>query len=349
MSARVLHIAASAMDARRQLPVFPLLLALLALLSMGVGEGTIQAAVPPQTPPPEDLPAAEFEASVSVGLVLVPVVVRSPGGYVNRLEASDFKLSVDGKPIGIESFERRADAAASVVILQDLSGSMATAGRLDLSRKAVRFFVDSALPGDEFSIATFAGERTDVEVPFTADKEAVIDAIEGWTGYGTTGLHDAVAWMPDLSLDSQNPKRFAILITDGVDNASTIPPERAREIVRTAQLPTYVLGLDSGSPYELSSEGKKVYRYADVLNLLAAATGGRYFSIHGPEDLEQALKLIQDDVRHQYVLGFSTGDGASRFRTIRVDLKGNENRTRTVVFRKGYKGAPPATPMRPAR
>src|SRR6185295_18351946 len=118
--------------------------------------------------------------------------------------------------------------------LQDLSGSMATGGRLDMSRKIVRFFVDGALPGDEFAVASFAGDRTEVEVPFTPDKEAVIDAIEGWKGYGTTGLHDAVAWMPEISLDSQNPKRFAVLITDGVDNASIIPPERAREIVRTA-------------------------------------------------------------------------------------------------------------------
>ncbi len=326
-------------------PALPLLFALF----LGAGAGGAQAAPPPPQTPPEEIPAAEFEASVSVGLVLVPVVVRSPSGYVNRLEAEDFKLSVDGKPIAIESFERRADAPASVVVLQDLSGSMAAAGRLDLSRRAVRFFVDSSLPGDEFSIATFAGARTDVEVPFTSNKEAVIDAIEGWEGYGTTGLHDAVAWMPDISLDSQNPKRFAVLITDGVDNASSIPPEKAREIVRTAQLPTYVLGLDSGSPYEVSQEGKKFYRYADVLNLLASATGGRYFSIRGPEDLEAALKVIQEDVRHQYVLGFSTGDGASRFRGIRVDLKGNENRTRTVVFRKGYKGAPPSPPARAAR
>ena len=134
----------------------------------------------------------------------------------------------------------------------------------------------STAPPGTFSIATFAGDRTDVEVPFTSNKEAVIDAIEGWTGYGTTGLHDAVAWMPDISLDSQNPKRFAVLITDGVDNASNIPPEKAREIVRLAQLPTYVIGLDSGSPFELKEDGKKVYRYADVLNLLVVSTGGRY-------------------------------------------------------------------------
>jgi Ca-activated chloride channel family protein len=281
--------------------------------------------------------------------VLIPVVVRAPGGYENHLDAEDFLLSIDGRPAAIETFERRADAAASVVVLQDLSGSMANAGKLDTSRRVVHYLLDHSQPGDEFAIATFAGERTDVEVPFTADKEALGEAVEGWKAWGTTALHDAVAWVPDISVDSQNPKRYAVLITDGVDNASAIPPEKARDIVRAAQLPTYVIGLGSGNPYELREDGKKIYRYADVLNLLALSTGGRYFSIQKPEDLDSALELIREDVRHQYVIGFSTGDGPSRFRTIRVDLKGNESRSRTVVFRKGYKGAPPAAPTRAAR
>jgi Ca-activated chloride channel family protein len=318
-------------------------------LALAPAPALIADAVAPPPPEPPSTPAAEFEASVSVGYVLVPVVVRAQSGYENHLDAEDFRLLVDGRPAAIETFERRADAPASVVLLQDLSGSMANAGKLETSRKVVQYLLDHSQAGDEFAIATFAGDRTDVEVPFTADKEALGEAIAEWKPWGTTALHDAVAWVPDISVDSQNPKRYAVLITDGVDNASTIPPEKARDIVRTAQLPTYVIGLGSGNPYELRDDGKKIYRYADVLNLLALSTGGRYFSIQKPDDLDAALEIIREDVRHQYVIGFSTGDGASRFRTIRVDLKGNENRSRTVVFRKGYKGAPPAAPSRAAR
>ena len=153
-----------------------------------------------------------------------------------------------------------------------------------------------------------------------------------------------MASLPRISLEGRNPKRFAILVTDGVDNASRLTPEQARAIVQDAQLPTYVLGLTTGSPYELSTEGKKIYRYADVLSLLAAVTGGRYYSISGTEDLQQALTAILDDVRHQYVLGFSTGDGAVRFRKLQVEVKGNDKSRRTVVFRRGYKGTPPAEP-----
>lgn len=293
----------------------------------------------------QEPPSSTFQDEVSVGLVLVPVVVRSGAGFAKNLDQNDFRLLVEGKPVRIESFERRSDAPASVVVLQDLSGSMESGGKMGLSREVMRFFLDKALPGDEFSVATFAGdEQLQVEVPFTSDLSALREAVSRWKAYGTTALHDAVARMPQISLEGRNPKRFAILVTDGVDNASRITPEQARAIVQEAQLPTYVLGLGSGNPYELSTEGKKIYRYADVLSLLAAVTGGRYYSIQGAEDLQQALAAILDDVRHQYVLGFSTGDGAVRFRKLQVEVKGKDRSRRTVVFRRGYKGTPPAEP-----
>lgn len=288
---------------------------------------------------PKEEPPASFGEEVSVGYVLVPVVVRSGAGYVKNLEQGDFKVLVDGKRAAVESFETRADAPASVVVFQDVSGSMENGSKLELSREVVRYFISKALPGDELAIASFASGETQIDIPFTSDLAAVREAVDAWKAYGTTALHDAVARMPDVSAEGHNPKRFAILITDGVDNASQIPPEKAREIVRQAQLPVYVIGLDSGNPFELTTEGKKIYRYADVLNLLAVTTGGRYYSISSHEDLQKALAAILDDLRHQYVLGFSTGDGPSRQRSLKVEVKAGD---RTVLFRRGYKGPPPA-------
>jgi VWFA-related protein len=284
----------------------------------------------------------QFQDEVSVGLVLVPVVVRSGAGYAKNLEQKDFQLRVEGKPVRAESFERRSDAPASVILLQDLSGSMANGGKLEESQQALRFFLDKALPGDEFAVATFASGLFEVEVPFTKNQAALREASDRWRAYGTTALHDAVARIPQISLEGRNPKRFALLITDGVDNASHLTPEAARAVVQEAQLPTYVLGLGSGNPYELAQDGKKIYRYADVLSLLAAVTGGRYYSIANHEDLQKALAEILDDVRHQYVLGFSTGDGAVKFRPLTVEVKGKSSNRRAVVFRRGYKGTPPA-------
>jgi len=307
--------------------VFPLL----AALAWG-------SAAVAQAPKPEE-PPATFGEEVSVGYVLVPVVVRSGAGYVKNLDQDDFKILVDGRQVAVDSFERRADAPASVAVFQDLSGSMENGAKLELSRSVVRYFLDKALAGDEFALATFASGDLQVEVPFTADLATVRESVQGWKAYGTTALHDAVSIMPEISAEGHNPKRFAILITDGVDNASQITPEKAREIVRQAQLPVYVIGLDSGNPFELTTGGKKIYRYADVLNLLAVTTGGRYYSISSQEDLQKALAAILEDLRHQYVLGFTTGQGPSRQRSLKVEVKAGD---RTVLFRRGYKGSPPA-------
>lgn len=290
-----------------------------------------------QTEPNE--PAGGFTAEVAVGYVLVPVVVRTNDGYVRGLDEDDFTLFIDDKPTRFESFERRNDAPISVVFLQDLSGSM-VGEKLEASREVVRYFLDSASIADEFAIASFAGGETYVEVPFTSDLDALRQSLATWEAYGTTGLHDAVAWLPEITAGGTHAKRAAFLVTDGADNASLIGPEESRDLVRKAQVPVYVLGLGSGSPYEVDEGGAKTHRYADVLNLLALYTGGRYFPVRGTSDLKEALVSIADDLRYQYVLGFSTsGQGKPGAHRIRVEVRGTKGK---VLSRLGYHGTAPA-------
>jgi len=282
---------------------------------------------------------AAFDDEVSVSWILVPVIVKSKKGYVEGLGRDDFELRVGSRRVAFQDFEQRGEAPWSLVFLQDLSGSMANGGRLEASQEAVRYFLKRARPGDEFALATFAGETTTVEIPFTEDLGAVGDAVSRWEGYGKTALHDAVAWLPDISGDSRNVKRAAVLLTDGQDTASRMTAADARELVRKAELPVYVLGLESGDPFEVR-DGKKVYQYADVLNLLARFTGGRYFPIRDPDDLKEACATIAEDMRYQYVLGFDTAaTGKAEWRPISVVVK---KKGVQVVARRGYRGAPPA-------
>jgi Ca-activated chloride channel homolog len=284
-----------------------------------------------------------FSDTVAVGWVYVPVVVRTDdgSGYVKGLAQNDFQLYVDNKPIEVESFETGAQAPVSVVFLQDLSGSMGVGYKLDSSREAADYFLDSARPGDEFAIASFGAGTVQVDVPFTPDTGAAREAIAAWEAWGTTALQDAVAWLPEITLERTSLKRAAILITDGLDNASTISPEAARDLVRKAQLPVYVLGLETGSPYDLNEQGKKIYRNADMLNLLAALSGGHYYPISGPDDLKEACAAVLEELRHQYVLGFSTaGGGSARFHPLRVAVDGRNRKV--VSFRRGYNGPAPS-------
>ena len=90
--------------------------------------------------------------------------------------------------------------------------------------------------------------------------------------------------------------------------------------MRQAQLPVYVFGLESGDPYAVAKPGEEIYSYADMLNLLAHMTGGRYFAIASPDDMKEACASVAEDLRYQYVLGFETqGTGKNAFRAIQVE------------------------------
>jgi Ca-activated chloride channel family protein len=283
---------------------------------------------------------------MSVGYVLVPVVARTKAGYADRLDLADFKVTVDGETVPIESFDHGASAPVTLLILQDLSGSIANAGKLSLSRFAIERLLVKTLPGDQWALASFANGRVGVDVPFTNNVDELLMATGKWHPSGVTALHDAVYELPTLSRGVQSARRAAVLITDGADNASEIGPKEARQAIREAELPVYVLGLSTGSPEDLDTSGKKLHRYADVLNLLAHQSGGKYFWISSPNDLVRACGSISSDLRHQYVLGFPTADtGELRYREIEVSTA---KKKVALTFRKGYLGRAPRVATRPS-
>lgn len=296
---------------------------------------------------PDDAEAAQggpaFEGQVSVGYVLVPVVVRGPGGFVEGLDADRFRVTVDGRPVTIDSFERGDDAPIGILFLQDLSGSMGVGPKLAQSRILVDCILGRRRPGDEFAVASFSDQQLFVEVPFPGDLEAIEEIVDGWQGYGRTALHDAVAWLPTLVHSRASPRRAVVLVTDGVDNASLREAGEARTEIRQAQVPVHVVGLETGSIFALRDDGDKLHPLADMLHLIGWATGGGYHPVGGRSDLARACAGIVADLRHQYVLGFATrDDGEAARRTIEVELTGRSKKLE-VRYRRSYDGALPRT------
>jgi Ca-activated chloride channel family protein len=281
---------------------------------------------------------ARFSEQVSVGYVLVPVVVQGPRGPVPDLGRDDFRLLVDGVEVAIESFES-GEAPFNLFLLQDLSGSMELLGKLRSSRRVLNCLLGQASPADRFALHTFASRRVETAVELTAETSRLREAARSWKGYGTTALHDAIAWLPDLMVKSPSTRRAVLLISDGLDNASTLDAAEARHKVRASEVPVYVIGLETGSPYEVTQEGKKRYRYADVMNLLAHLTGGRYHSVFDQEGLDVACHSILEQLRHQYILGFSAaGGGEPKSHQIEIEV---DRRNVEISHRRSYQGRSP--------
>ena len=286
-------------------------------------------------------PGAGFQEEVSVGYVLVPIVARqASGAYATDLKPEDFRLLVNGQVVDFESFEQGDRAPVSVMFLQDLSGSMANSNKIVLSRTVLDHLIAGHRPGDNWGLTSFSSGSVSVDVPFTDDVGLLRDAADAWRPYGTTALHDAVAWLPDLTAHVHSARRAAIVITDGVDNASQIDPFTAREKVRQAELPVYVLGLSTGDIESLDRNGEKVYRYADVLNLLSHLTGGQYFPVVSQSDAILACAKIVSDIRNQYVIGFPTSAlGTPTYHEIVVQPRNRKKLE--LTFRQGYTGTLP--------
>lgn len=277
-----------------------------------------------------------YGETYSVEVVMVPVSVRGakPG---QRFPESAFSLRVDRRPVTIESFEDDLEAPLSLVFLQDLSGSMADPGKMEASSEALDCFVDTLRSGDEMALATFASGRTEVDVPLAREPTAIREAMAMWKPWGTTGLFDAVSLLPEIALGGVGVKRAAVLVTDGIDNASELTPVQARALVERAELPVYVLALPGR---ELIDEAP-AFRYEDLLRDLAGATGGQYFPLQDRADARRTCAAILAELRHRYVLGFSvSGVGPSTFHPIAVEVRGRSPRS-SLVHRRGYRGTAP--------
>src|ERR1044072_7819867 len=258
-----------------------------------------------------------FGEVYSVEYVKVLVAVRGETAG-ERLPRHRCSLGVYARPVKIESFENDSGAPLSLVFMQDLSGSMAEEEKMATSRESLDCFLDTARESDEVALATFAGGQTEIDVPLTGQVAAVREAMELWEPYGTTGLYDAVAMLPEISLGSGGAKRAAVLVTDGVDNVSAIGPDQAQKLVQAADLPVYVLALPGHDDGNVPTGS---FRYGDLLRQLAEANGGRASAAHDlsadpaePSEARRPCAATLGELPHQSVLGFSaTGSGPSTY------------------------------------
>ena len=299
------------------------------------------AAAATPAPSPETVKAT---SSVAVGYVLVPFVVTDLKGLpVRNLREKDVTLLVDGLPVKTDLFARSDDAPVSFTILLDGSGSMGLAGKLDGARAAVGALVQQKIPGDDFALFVFAEGEVKEVVPFTEDTARVVAAANAMVPFGKTAFFDALAKMPDKSLLGRNGSRAIILLTDGVDNASALSHDDLAALLEGVDVPVYPVGLRSpGAPvFPAPGQSVETLLNLEILGHVARLTGGRLAIVDDASRLPESIRLIEKDLRAQYLLGFTaSGAGPVRFRRIALRLSGP---IRAIRVRAGYKGpAPPA-------
>jgi Ca-activated chloride channel family protein len=275
---------------------------------------------------------AQYGGEVNVNAVVAPVTVRDEEGrIVSEVPRNRFHLYVDGMEVPIRDFARESDLPLSLGFILDSSGSMA-GRKLAACQDLIDAFLDQRRQDDQLALWTFGDDRVLERFPFGMGWYLLPRVLETIRPWSTTALYDMIQRVPEVMERATHPRRAAILLTDGVDNASRLTAEEAAGIAEDLDTPIFVLGVE---PPPASESGGTSYE--QVLVLIAGASGGRYQRIPQTEQMPAAVKALLDELSSRFIITFATsGVGVDRYRTLEVTVDGYRATTR-----KGYTGTLP--------
>ena len=305
------------------------------ILTMAMAAGAsmlpVQTAVhrqPAQATVPAD-PQPTFRGGIE--LVTIRAVVRDGKGHnAAGLVAKDFELIDDGvarRPTAVE----HDNGPIGLALLFDISGSMEIDERYARAREA-GYFLLSGLKNGEDEAAIFAFDSAlHVVQPFTTDLDRLRGSVTGFSPWGMTSIHDAIA-SASRSMDSRATKRRALVVlTDGFDTASKLNAAEVSRIASSIDLPVYVLAVVSSLDDPRTHEDGNKALNGDLADL-ARWTGGDLFVATTTPEASLVARSVVGELRDQYLIAVEPGTKPGWHSVeVRVHRKGY-----TVQARGGY-------------
>jgi VWFA-related protein len=304
------------------------------------GTGPRPEAAPQQQEPPTTQNPLEVKTTV----VNVFATVRDRhNAIVSDLTKDDFKVYEDGVEQKVAFFSKEVNMPISLALMMDTSGSMYY--MLGAEKDAASRFVAEVMhKRDEAIVMTF---DTDVNLlaDFTEDPAELSRAIRraeinvDATGVGGTGgtipqrngggtnLYDAIYLAIHDELGPEVGRKAVVILSDCEDNGSKMSERDAIESVQRGDAVAHII---------LISDPRATEGYGGgVAQSLAQETGGRVISVHNQNSLEKAFDVISEELRSQYVMGYTptnqNRDGT--FRKIKVEVTRPDTK---VLARRGY-------------
>ena len=195
---------------------------------------------------------------------------------IQNFQLGNFSLVENGRPTVPDAVGPVTDPLY-VVLAIDRSGSMVmdAAGQPDPAKEnaantAGKDFVTNHLgAGDQMAIIEFANSSV-TSVPFTSDQTTLFSVLGSSRSSGGTALYDAALNGAGL-LRSVTGRKLLIVLTDGVDNASSHHINDAVDGINTDGVSAFMVGLGADAD-------------TAALTTIAGGTGGTYnFSSNGSD------------------------------------------------------------------
>lgn len=200
-------------------------------------------------------------------------------------------------PVRVEPPVTRETAGRDILLALDLSGSMETTdmagpegahiSRLDAARAVLKDFIERRA-NDRIGIIVF-GSAAFTLAPFTADRTVLLALLDETTprmAGQQTMIGDAIGLAAQTFEKAQVEGRLLVLLTDGNDTGSRVPPSRAAEIAANLGVRIHTVSL--GDPAATGEAALDVPALEDI----ARKTGGEHFHAADPAQLAAAYARI---------------------------------------------------------
>ena len=183
------------------------------------------------------------------------------------------------------------------MIAVDLSGSMETqdftnkngdqVDRLVAVKSVLKRLADER-SGDRLGLIVF-GNQAFLQSPFTEDHKTwstLLDETRIRMAGPSTALGDAVGLAIKLFRDADTENRVLLVLTDGNDTGSMVPPIDAARVAASEQIRIYPIAV--GDPSAVGEEAID----KDTLSRMADVTGGQAFEALDREQLDEVFQLL---------------------------------------------------------
>ncbi len=212
------------------------------------------------------------------------------------------------QPQIVDKYTNIQNKGHDLMLAVDLSGSMQAldfatsdnrrASRLDVIKKAVTEFV-AHRQGDRIGLVLF-GSHAYLQIPLTYDGASVrklLDNMQVGEAGDSTAIGDAIGLAVRNLRDRPEKSRAIVLLTDGGDNASTVPPLEAAKLAAQYGIRIFTIGIGSNGPVPIPDQnGHIVMAQMDLdeglLQKIADITGGAYFRASDTDALQKSYEQI---------------------------------------------------------
>jgi len=301
---------------------------------------------------------SETKITTDVNVVNVFATVRDKkGAIVKDLLQHDFTIEEDGRPQTIKYFSKESDLPLKLGLCVDTSPSQRRV--LEQERGASYKFLDQVLrEGKDQAFVLHFEAEVELLQDFTGSRKLLQQALNELEASaprqlqrrdpnnpnpqprprGGTSLYDAVLLAGDELMRKQTGRKALVLLTDGVDTSSKETMTDAIMSAQKADTLVYSIYFSDDQAYGQQGGGgvfgpPRMGRHGGgmgrqnrpdgrkVLERLADETGGSFYE-RKKETLDDIYRMLQDELRSQYSLGYTPDkDTGKGFRQIKVTTK----------------------------